>query len=187
MVDLRASPGDASFLSLSLFPPPANGSCLAKSLPFFDRNTVPATIDGAKKTSLLARRPANNLIHETLQWSSTYTTHKEHTSLSGTRNGWSARSTGPPPAARRSPWSACPSWSRTGMTSRLLPEVILENREALHHLSVACHQRRHLRLRETVGFFRGVHRQALPAHKGKIINTTCSLKLEKSAIYAYIL
>ena len=73
------------------------------------------------------------------------------------------------------------------MTSRLLPEVILENREALHHLSVACHQRRHLRLRETVGFFRGVHRQALPAQKGKIINTTCSLKLEKSAIYAYIL
>ena len=38
------------------------------------------------------------------------------------------------------------------MTSRLLPEVILENREALHHLSVACHQRRHLRLRETFGF-----------------------------------
>lgn len=53
------------------------------------------------------------------------------------------------------------------MTSRLLPEVILENREALHHLSVACHQRRHLRLRETVGFFRGVHRQALPAHQEK--------------------
>ena len=53
------------------------------------------------------------------------------------------------------------------MTSRLLPEVILENREALHHLSVACHQRRHLRLRETFGFFRGVHRQALPAHQEK--------------------
>ena len=99
-VDLRASPGDASFLSLSLFPPPANGSCLAKSLPFFDRNTVPATIDGAKKTSLLARRPANNLIHETLQWSSTHTTHREHTSLSGMRNSWSARSTGPLPATR---------------------------------------------------------------------------------------